>query len=80
MKMTADHVAHIAAAIAPFDTAENRSLYARGGQSDKRYHFDLLFVAGLNPWLCNVAYRYLKDTHVATALRSIVAPLRRVAA
>lgn len=75
LKITPDHIAHIAAAIAPFDTPTRRAEYKAAGFSDTRYGFDLLFIAKLSPWLCNDVYRYANDGHIASALRTIVKPL-----
>lgn len=75
LKITPEHVAHIAAAIAPFDTDDRRAEYKAAGFSDTRYAFDLLYLAKLSPWLCNTIYRYADDSHIGSALRSIVRPL-----
>ena len=74
MKITLEHVEHIRAAIAPFDTPQRRAEYTDAGFSARRYGFDLLYLAKLSPWLCNTVYRYANDDHVATALRSIIKP------
>lgn len=75
LKITADHIAHIEAAIKPFDTEERRAEYKSAGFSNTRYGFDLLYLAKLSPWLCNNVYRYADDSHIASALRTIVKPL-----
>lgn len=75
LKITAEHIAHIESAIRPFDTEERRAEYKKAGFSDTRYGFDLLFLAKLNPWLCNTVYRYADDSHIASVLRSIIKPL-----
>ena len=37
----------------------------------KRFCFDLLYGAGLTPWVCKVLYNYLNDDHIYSALKSI---------
>lgn len=67
------------AVVAPFDTAERRARYLardfpRAGavrDLDKRYQFDLLYAARGYA----VLPEDVTDAHIATALRSIVAPL-----
>lgn len=66
-------------AIAPFDTPERRARYLAGDFAradrvddlDKRYRWDLAWEANVYPSLP----AGLLDSHVDTALRSIVAPL-----
>jgi hypothetical protein len=70
-------------AIAPLDTAETRARYASGDfpraelvkDLDRRYRWDLFHAARLAGWACDTVYPYATDTHLDTALRSIVAPL-----
>lgn len=82
MKITADHFATLTAKVAPFDTPERRAEYAAKGLSDKRYRWDLTYLGGTgaNPesttrFICDTLYGYLSDTHIDTALRTIVKPL-----
>ena len=42
---------------------------------DKRLRWDLTRAAGLTPYICSELYPYLDDTHIDTALRSIVKEL-----
>ena len=37
----------------------------------KRFCFDVLFGSGLQSFVCNDLYKYLDDTHIYTALKSI---------
>lgn len=62
------------------DTPAGRAAYIANGLSDKRYRWDLCYHAGLTPWICDTIYPYANDTHIDTALRAIVAPLKRGAA
>jgi hypothetical protein len=41
--------------------------------SPKRYRWDLLRAANLIPYVCSTLYPYMKDEHIDTALRHIVA-------
>ena len=77
MKIQASHYEHLAAAVAPLDTAERRAGYVAAGLSDKRYHWDLTYAASLTPWICSTLYPYLNDDHIDTALRRIIPPLDR---
>jgi hypothetical protein len=70
--------------IIPHDTAQRRAEYAAKGLSDKRYRWDLSYLSGNanNPesctrFVCDTLYTYLNDSHIDTALRSIVKPLPR---
>lgn len=37
----------------------------------KRFCFDLCFMAGLTPWICEHVYPYANDDHVYTALKAV---------
>lgn len=43
----------------------------------KRFCFDLLYGAGLNQFACNTLYKYLDDTHIYTALKSVCPTVTR---
>lgn len=82
MKVTPEHLATLRAAIVPLDTEAVRDAY-RSGQFpradsvkdlDKRYRFDLYAAAGSWRLFDHSGYN---DTHIDTALRSIVAPLTK---
>jgi hypothetical protein len=75
MKIKPEHVEHMRAAIAPFDTSFHRGRYAAAGLSTTRYQWDALRHAGLMPWLCDTLYTYANDTHIQTALNRIIKPL-----
>ncbi len=83
MKMAAEHVEHLRAAIAPRDTAEMRDAYRTGQfpradrckDVDKRYRWDLLNATVPARWVCERYDEGLTDANVDTALRSIVKPL-----
>ena len=40
--------------------------------ADKRLRWDLLFKAGLTRWICDNLYSYCDDTHIDTALRTMM--------
>lgn len=81
--MTTVHVAMLRDAIQPFDTAERRQQYINGefvrGEPvrdlDKRYRWDLLHDSMSPSSVCWFYDKGLNDTHIDTALRSIVPPL-----
>lgn len=81
MKITAQDFAALTAKVAPFDTAERRADYKSKGLTDKRYRWDLTYVVNSNDinsasrFICDTLYTYMDDSHVDTALRSIVKPL-----
>jgi hypothetical protein len=82
MKITAEHFATLTAKVAPFDTPERREQYKAQGLTDKRYRWDLSYLGGKGSdpesttrFICDVLYEYLNDTHIDTALRTIVKPL-----
>lgn len=59
---------------------ETRDYYARmgvGKDTAKRHRWDLCYAARLSPWICANIYSYADDTHIDTALRSIVSELER---
>lgn len=75
LKMKPEHRKHIADAIVEFDTDINRSWAVARGHADERYWWDLLFDAGLWPWVCSDLYPYLNDANIESALKSLVKPL-----
>ena len=82
MKIKPEHIEFMRAKIAPLDTPERRAIYKAQGLSDKRYRWDLVYLTdkpsyaeGLTKYICDVLYEYLNDTHIDTALRTIVKPL-----
>jgi len=82
MKIQQDVREQIAKAIEPLDTQERRQRYLDGNfdrayavsDLDKRYRWDLFWT--VRPHLA-VSLHGLKDTHIDTVLRKIVAPLER---
>lgn len=52
--------------------------YLRDGHSTTRIGFDLLHAAGLTPFVCDTLYKYMDDTHIATAVKKIVSTLKGV--
>lgn len=90
MKIKPDDFALLQRAIVPLDTHERRKQYLDGNfpradlvkDLDARYRWDLLHASGLKigdgvgiQGDLNL-YSYLDDTHIDTALRSIVANLQ----
>lgn len=72
MKMRPEHLDTLRDIIAPLDTPERRADYVKQGLSSKRYRWDLLYAARVSNWICSTLYPYLNDSHIDTALRSIV--------
>lgn len=75
MKMRPDHLATLKAAITPLDTEERRADYRKQGLTNTRYRWDLAYDAGMGSWMYHALYPYLNDSHIDTALRSIVPDL-----
>ena len=78
MKMQPEHVQVLRAAIQPLDTEERRELYRAHPLSNMRYRWDLLWAVSRSlpdDFVCKTLYAYLDDTHIDTALRTIVPPL-----
>jgi hypothetical protein len=84
MKIKKEHLAHIKQAIdATLATHNpNGELVAyyeseefvhanKVGDLQKRFCFDLMYGAGLIPFVCSELYPYLDDSHIYTALKSI---------
>ncbi len=85
MKITPADLHEIQALIKPLDTPEIRAKYLAGDfpranlvkDLNKRFRWDLLWSvdrAALSLWTARV-YDYLNDSHIDTALRSIVPAL-----
>lgn len=76
MKMQRDHYEYLKRAIACH--LENRdapsiiTYYKRDGLTPKRFRWDCTHGAKLSTWICDNLYGYLDDTHIDTALRSIM--------
>lgn len=81
MKIRPEHYNHMKSAIADLDPAkvaahkEALTHDARVKDLEKRFRWDLSHAARLTPWICDNLYSYLDDSHVDTALRSIVREL-----
>ncbi len=80
MKIKERDLAALRSAVCPLDTPLIRATYARGDfpraelckDLDKRYRWDLLHASRFP--VTNL-YSYMNDTHIDTALRSIVPPI-----
>lgn len=84
MKIRKEHIEHMKAQIDKLLEISGGvdfvvSSYERGAfpHSEKvkdlqyRFCFDLLYGAGLTPWVCSEIYLYANDNHLYTALKSI---------
>jgi hypothetical protein len=61
-----------------YPIADHRRCILEEGKAqdiEKRIRWDYCFGAGLSPWICDNLYIYLNDTHIDTALKSIMREL-----
>lgn len=76
MKILPEHYNYLKSAIeaATVDKpmAEHEGNYRTQGLTSKRFRWDCLYVAKLSTWICDNLYTYADDSHVDTALRSIM--------
>lgn len=84
MKMTQQHYATLKGMIAPLANkiASHRLFLTNEGKAkdiEKRLRWDLSYAAKATPWICDNLYSYLNDSHIDTALRSIVVELETAA-
>ncbi len=76
MKIKPEHYAYIKRAIEcatvdkPMDELEAR--YRTQNLTSKRFRWDCTYAAKLSTWLCDNVYTYADDTHIDTALRSVM--------
>ncbi len=83
MRVSAEHLAVLGAAVVPLDTAERRARYAAGDfpraeqvrDIDKRYRWDLYWGAVRAGHSLPDSTDGYNDAHIDTALRHIVSPL-----
>ena len=80
MKITQEHYKHMLDAMREHgDTIPRRRKAiaedSRVKDAAKRLRWDLLYTAGLSRWICDNLYSYVDDTHIDTALRSIMRDL-----
>ena len=87
MKIKPEHLAKLEALIEPFDTLQRRTQYLKGAfhnadkvkDLNKRYRWDLFWDATAGTHhneLRNQMWEYMNDTHIDTALKSIVKDLK----
>jgi hypothetical protein len=77
MKMKPEHFAHMKLAMTSplIDIDAMRGVIAADRKvkdADKRLRWDMLYAAGLGRWICDNLYSYMDDTHIDTALRTIM--------
>ena len=79
MKMTQEHYDYMKQAIGNINIdAVKRSIMESGRvpkDYDKRLRFDCMYAAGLTKWVCDNLYSYMDDSHINTALKSIMKEL-----
>ena len=49
-----------------------QDLYESRGLTPKRLRWDILRNAGLMNFVCDILYKYLDDSHIDTALRTVM--------
>jgi hypothetical protein len=80
MKITQEHYATMLNTIAPLacNITAMRFILSKDltiKDVEKRLRWDLSYKAGLTPFLCDTIYQYADDSHIDTALKSIVKEL-----
>jgi hypothetical protein len=82
MKVTDEHRAHMRDAIRTYVEAQKgtrnptrEAEWLAVGMTARRYRWDIARAANLIPFMCNTLYRYANDTHIDTALRTVVREL-----
>ena len=83
MRMTQEHYNYVKSAISLIWTQEKHDAQRRFIASDgkakdieKRLRWDWSYQAKISPWVCTNLYTYLDDTHIDTALRSVMEDLQ----
>jgi hypothetical protein len=90
MKIKPEHVAHMKVAIDKFieDNGGKEALIEKYETGDfarselvkhlnSRFCSDVLHGAGLTTWICSTVYDYANDSHIETALKSILPTLTK---
>jgi len=71
MKIKPEHFEYIREKIMSLSTAPTLHSYTAQGLTEKRWRWDLLYMAGLSRWICDNIYLYANDGHIDTALKRI---------
>ena len=84
MKITSDHYNYMKQEIAKVWSKDkndaHRQFIINEGKSkdvEKRLRFDWMYYAKLTPFICENVYKYADDTHINTALKSIMKELNQ---
>ena len=72
MQSEIDKVVHLIPDLQDAIAADIRVGCGKVKNADKRLRWDLLFKAGLTRWICDNLYSYCDDTHIDTALRTMM--------
>lgn len=78
MKIKANHYEHIKQAIIAIENRPTVNSYRIQGLSDRRYRWDMLYLANLSKYICDNLYSYMGDEHIDTALRMIFKELDNI--
>lgn len=81
MKIQPEHYEHMKQAIAKLDISQIRldilNSHAQPKDFDKRLRWDCFWLAGLSGFACGTLYDYANDSHIDTALKSIMKELNQ---
>ena len=80
MKAVIEAFAAPAGGVSVYAAAYERGDFPRAARVkdlQTRFCFDMLSAAGLTPWVCGTLYGYADDTHILTALESILPAVTR---
>lgn len=89
MKIRPEHFNHLKKTIDDYLESQGKDdmiqRYESGNffRSDKtkdlqtRFNFDMMYAAGLTNFVCDELYKYMNDTHIATALNKICPKVTR---
>lgn len=72
MKIHPEHIEHMRKAILANGKAPTLHSYTARGLTERRWMWDMLYLAGITPWVCEHVYEYANDMNIDTALRSIL--------
>ena len=72
MKIKPEHYEYMKSAILGNAKAPTLPDYLAKGLTEKRWRWDLFYMANLSRWVCDNVYSYANDDHIDTALRNIL--------
>lgn len=72
MKITPEHCNYIRKAILAKGNTPTWPTYKAQGLTYRRWLWDILWNAGISPWISTNIYPYANDEHIETVLKSIL--------